>query len=45
MKEYPPIPVEASAGTLIVFDTDTFHKGGQCEENKSRLVVRAHCKV
>ena len=43
-EEYPATPVEASAGTLIVFDTDTFHKGGECQEGKSRLVVRAHCK-
>ena len=42
--EFPSIPVEAKAGTLIVFDTDCFHKGGLCEEGKSRLVVRAHCK-
>ena len=42
--DFPFEPVEAKAGTLIVFDTDTFHKGGECEEGKSRLVVRAHCK-
>ena len=42
--EYPFEPVEAKAGTMIVFDTDTFHKGGECEDGKSRLVVRAHCK-
>ena len=44
ISEFPSIPVEAKAGTLIVFDTDCFHKGGLCEEGKSRLVVRAHCK-
>lgn len=38
-----PIPVEAFAGTLIVFDSDTFHKGGQIEGNgKERVVVRLH---
>ncbi len=40
---YPPEPIEAKAGTLIVFDTDTFHKGGECEDGKERLVIRAHC--
>ena len=43
-KSYPAEPVEASAGTLIVFDTDTFHKGGKCDEGKERLVVRLHCE-
>ena len=41
--EFPAQPIEAKAGTLIVFDTDTFHKGGKCEEGKERLVVRLHC--
>jgi len=40
---YPDEPVEAKAGTLIVFDTNTFHKGGQVEKGKERLVVRLHC--
>lgn len=40
---YPPEPIEAKAGTLIVFDTNTFHKGGQVEDGKERLVVRLHC--
>lgn len=44
LDEYPCYPIEYPAGTLIVFDTDTFHKGGECEDGKSRLVVRAHCK-
>ena len=43
LDEFPPEPVEAPAGTLIVFDTDTFHKGGIVDEGKSRLVVRLHC--
>lgn len=42
--KFPFEPIEAKAGTLIVFDTDTFHKGGECEDGKSRLVIRAHCK-
>lgn len=41
--EYPATPVEAKSGTLIVFDTDTFHKGGECEEGKNRLIIRLHC--
>jgi len=44
LEEYPHYPIEYPAGTLIVFDTDTFHKGGLCETDKSRLIVRAHCK-
>ena len=43
LETYPDEPVEAKAGTLIVFDTNTFHKGGQVEKGKSRLVVRLHC--
>jgi len=40
---FPQEPVEAEAGTLIVFDTNTFHKGGQVEDGKERLIVRLHC--
>lgn len=37
------IPVEAKAGTLIVFDSDLFHKGGQIrKKGKDRLVIRMH---
>jgi len=43
LEEYPSEPVEGKAGTLIVFDTNTFHKGGLVEEEKERLVVRLHC--
>jgi len=43
LDEYPDVPVEVSAGSLIVFDTDTFHCGGKVEEGKERLVVRLHC--
>lgn len=43
LDKYPTQPVEGKAGTLIVFDTDTFHKGGKCDEGKERLVVRLHC--
>ncbi|MCJ8346964.1 phytanoyl-CoA dioxygenase family protein [bacterium] len=44
MDRYPPKPIEAKAGTLIVFDTDTFHKGGIVNSGKERLVVRLHCR-
>ena len=44
VKKYPPEAVEGKAGTLIVFDTDCFHKGGLCKAGEERLVVRAHCK-
>ena len=40
---FPPVPIEAKAGSLVVFDTNTFHKGGKTEEGKERLVVRLHC--
>lgn len=43
LEKYKPEPIEEKAGTLIVFDTDAFHKGGLCKEGKHRLVLRAHC--
>ena len=43
LDQYSCEPVEAPAGTLIVFDTDTFHMGGKCDEGKERLIVRLHC--
>jgi hypothetical protein len=36
------IPIEGKAGTLIVFDTDTLHKGGTVAEGGRRLVLRGH---
>lgn len=37
------IPVEGKAGTLIVFDSDIFHKGGLIQkEGLERLVLRMH---
>jgi len=38
------VPIKAKAGTLIVFDTDTFHMGGRVKEGHERLVVRMHCR-
>jgi hypothetical protein len=37
-------PVVGTAGTLIVFDTDTLHKGGLVKEGRERMVVRTHCR-
>ena len=43
LPSFTPVPIEGKAGSLIVFDTNTFHKGGQVDEGKERLVVRLHC--
>jgi hypothetical protein len=37
-------PVLGPAGTLIVFDTDTLHKGGLVEKGQQRLVLRTHSR-
>jgi len=37
-----PIPIYAGAGTLILFDTDIFHKGGDVADNKERKIIRSH---
>jgi len=39
------IPIEGPAGTLIIFITDTFHKGGIVEDGKERLVIRSHSRL
>lgn len=44
LKSYTVTPVLENKGTLIVFDTDTFHKGGVVEEGRERLIVRLHNK-
>lgn len=36
------IPVEGKAGTLIIFDSDTFHFGGNIKEGRNRMVMRSH---
>ncbi len=38
------IPIEEEAGTLIVFDTDTFHCGGIIEKEKQRKIIRLHVR-
>jgi|19_taG_2_1085344.scaffolds.fasta_scaffold00041_23 hypothetical protein len=37
-------PVIGPAGTLIVLDTDTLHKGGLVESQHQRLILRTHCR-
>jgi hypothetical protein len=39
------IPIEAEAGSLIIFDTDTTHNAGQVEEGKTRKIIRSHCRA
>ena len=40
----PSIPLEAKAGTLVIFDTDTFHKAGTVSQGE-RFVARGHTKI
>ena len=40
--EYELTPMTGAAGTLLVFDSDVFHKGGNVAEGKNRIVVRGH---
>lgn len=44
LKKYKPFPIEGDAGTMIVFDTDCFHKGGNVAPGHSRTVIRLHCR-
>lgn len=39
-----PIPMEGSAGTMLVFTTDVVHQGGVVSEGKERWVLRAHTR-
>ena len=42
--KYKLIPVESKAGSLIVFDSDTLHRGGIIKkDNLERLIIRLHC--
>ena len=50
IKDYPDLdvktqPIEAPAGSIIIFDTDLFHKGGIVEEGKERLLIRTHFSI
>ena len=44
VNNYEITPILEEGGSLIVFDTDTFHKGGAIEEGKSRKIIRLHNK-
>lgn len=39
-----PIPIEGKAGTLIIFDTDTWHKAGIVTKGERR-VMRGHTRI
>ncbi len=39
------IPIEGRAGTMIIFDTDGFHRGGIVQDGQERLVMRGHSHV
>jgi hypothetical protein len=38
----PVIDIIASAGTLIIFDTDTFHHAGAVADGRERMILRGH---
>lgn len=38
------VPITGASGTLIIFDTDLFHKGGETKDNKERLIIRGHTR-
>lgn len=40
-----PIPILGKAGTLVLFDTDTWHLGGIVQNNCERKVIRSHWYV
>ena len=43
MENRVAIPIEAPAGTLIIFSTDTFHKAGSVSQGERR-VIRGHTR-
>ena len=38
----PVVDITGPAGTLIVFDTDTFHHAGVVAEGRERMILRGH---
>ncbi|MAY83258.1 MAG: hypothetical protein CMP59_03915 [Flavobacteriales bacterium] len=38
------VPMEAKAGSLIVFTTDTYHRAGRVEKGKNRMIMRGHSR-
>jgi len=39
----PLIPIEGPAGSMIVFTTDAYHRGGVVSPGTERYVMRGHC--
>ena len=39
---HPAMPIEAPAGSLVIFDTDTAHGAGRVAPGKVRRIVRGH---
>lgn len=37
--------VNEKKGTLIIFDTNTLHRGGIISKNKQRRIIRTHCQL
>lgn len=37
-------PMEAKAGSLIIFTTDTYHRAGRVEKGKHRMIMRGHSR-
>lgn len=44
-EKYQITPILAPAGSLIIFDTDCFHKGGNVSQGKERVIIRSHSKI
>lgn len=45
INDFPPeIPIEGKAGTLIIFDTDVWHRGGIVSEGERRVMI-GHTRV
>ncbi len=40
--DYEMVPILGPAGTTIIFDSDTFHKGGSVLQGNTRTVIRSH---
>ena len=38
----PVVDITGPAGTMIIFDTDTFHHAGSVVEGKERMILRGH---
>ncbi len=38
----PTMPIEGPAGTMFIFTTDLYHKGGHVSEGQERIVMRGH---